>query len=612
MFLTQCAKIVAPTGGPKDEQHPRIVTVEPPNKTVNFSSGKINITFDEFIQLKDLNSNLVISPPVEEKPEIIVKGKTLEIKLMSELKDSTTYNFYFGNSVQDYNEGNPIENFEYVLSTGDYIDSLALKGQVVNSFNLLPEEGVFVMLYREKGDSVPIKQLPDHISKTDAEGHFYINNISNNDFKLFALRDNNKNYLFDLTNEDIAFVDSLITFQLVTEIVLDTIYSPDSLQGTEHDSIAASDLFPLNPFSDSLVQNSDTTALGSLGKDSAVIIRERVYYPEPELTLHLFTEYHELQYLTSNTRNKRYKIELTFNKPVKDSMEFVLVDTAVADSWYMKESNQRNDSIIYWLTDSTLYNKENLNFALSYYKEDTNMVYQWSTDTLRLRYTEPKLAKNQEPDTSLKYQLNVKSRGTIDLNNSLNFLFETPVQDYDTSKINLFAVVDTLEFPVEFEITQDSLKMRKYLMHVDWSEDTIYRLEVFPNAITDIYETVNDTNIVEFKTQKLDHYGKVLANITGIDSAATPFQLITQLVIPSKDTETVYQQKIINKDQIVEFSYLPPKEFLFKVILDNNFNGKWDTGEYITHLQPEEVLYYKEKVKVRSNWDIEINFDVNK
>ena len=170
LFLSQCAKIVAPTGGPKDEDHPLIVKIEPPFNTINFNNKKIEITFNEFIQLKDLSSNLVVSPPLEEKPEIKVKGKTLVIELLGELQDSTTYNIYFGNSVQDYNEGNPIEHFEYVFSTGDFIDSLSIKGQVVNSYNLLPEEGVFVMLYKDYEDSVPMKQLPVHISKTNKEG----------------------------------------------------------------------------------------------------------------------------------------------------------------------------------------------------------------------------------------------------------------------------------------------------------------------------------------------------------------------------------------------------------------------------------------------------------
>ncbi len=90
------------------------------------------------------------------------------------------------------------------------------------------------------------------------------------------------------------------------------------------------------------------------------------------------------------------------------------------------------------------------------------------------------------------------------------------------------------------------------------------------------------------------------------------FQIICQLILPVKDKEAIYREKIISENRIVEFDFLPPKEFMFKVIIDKNFNNKWDTGEYLKNIQPEEVLYYEEKIKVRSNWDIEINFNVNK
>ena len=616
IFFSGCAKIVAPTGGPKDEEHPLIVEIDPPDNTVNFDREKISITFNEYIQLKDLNNNLIISPPIEEKPEIKVKGKTLVIEFMEELKDSTTYNIYFGNSVQDYNEGNPIENFQYVLSTGSYIDSLSIEGQVINSFNLLPEEGVFVMLYKDFEDSVPIKQMPLYVSKTNEEGIYRINNIGNNQYKLFCLRDFNKNYLFDLPNEDIAFLDSLVGFELITETKIDTIFKSDSnlTDSVENlqDSISIIDNFEKDTLKqviidDSLEVESDSLMHKPEKEIDSIIIESNSYFPVQNYVLRLFTEEREVQYLANNTRDTKQKIEIVFNKPIKDSVVFTITDTIIEKKWYIKETGLNNDSITYWLTDSSIYKKENLIFALTYQKEDSNLVYQWDTDTLNLRFFEQK--KKEQADTSLKYNLNIKNRGTLDLNTQLNFLFENPLQFYDTSKINLFAVIDTLEFPVDFNFSKDSIQLRKYQLSVDWCEDTVYRLEIYPNAFTDIYETVNDTNIIEFQTQKLDFYGKILTDITGVDSS---FQVICHLILPGKDKETIYREKIISENQIVEFDFLPPKEFMFKVIIDKNFNNEWDTGEYLKHIQPEEVLYYEEKIKVRSNWDIEINFNVNK
>jgi hypothetical protein len=630
ILYSGCAKIVAPTGGPKDEQHPLIVKIDPPDYTVNFDSKEISISFDEYIQLKDLNSNLIISPPVEKNPDVKVKGKTLHIKFEEDLRDSTTYNIYFGNSVQDFNEGNPIENFQYILSTGAYIDSLSIEGQVLNSFNLLPEEGVFVMLYSEYDDSIPLKEIPVYISKTNANGIFRINNIRNDQFKLFCLRDLNKNYLFDLVDENIAFTDSLVSFDLITETTIDTVYKIESSIADsvkyKQDSIMTDfievDTIPVEELKakDSLNINADSIKAKSIKEIDSIIVSSRTYFPIQNYVLMLFTEDRNLQYIVNNTRETKQKIEIVFNKAIKDSVVLSMADTVMEKDWYIKETGINNDSITYWLKDSSIYNKESITFILDYQKEDSNLVYQWNTDTLKMKYFELKQnnqqknnqqkRKNKEiEDTSLKYDLNIKSRGTMDLNRNLNFVFETPLQHFDTTKIDLYAVIDSIKIPVKYNFVKDSTRLRKYNMLVDWSEDTIYRIEIYPDAFTDIYETVNDTNIIEFATQKLDYYGKILADITDIDSS---FQVICQLILPGNEEETIYSEKIIQSDQILEYDFLPPKEFIFKVIIDRNFNGKWDTGDYLKHIQPEEVLYHKDKIGVRSNWDIEINFSMNK
>lgn len=614
-LISACAKIVAPTGGPKDEKPPVIVSSNPPNYSVNFSGGQIKIEFDEFIQLKDLNQNLIVSPPLEEKPTVTVKGKTLNIKLISELRDSTTYNIYFGSSVQDYNEGNAIENFQYILSTGKYIDSLSIEGKVLNAFNLLPEEGVFVMLYSNFSDSVPMKMIPEYISKTDKEGFFRINNIRKEAFKLFALQDANRNYLYDLNNEGIAFSDSAVKFKLETETLIDTVFVHDSLLADPDKRIIDSIYIPSQQMSADTI-DSDTTALV---KDSLVVIshkpidtiitRIRPYFPVPLYYMMFFNEDKETQYLANSKREDKRKLELMFNQPIKDSLSLELIDTTIESSWFIKETNLTNDTIFYWLTDSLLYNRDDLKTTITYQKEDSNLIYQWTTDTLSFRYFEPKKQKGQVPDTTLNIHLNVKNKTTFELDKNITLKFNTPISFDDTSKINMYTKKDTLEKPLKFRLVKDSVISRKYILSHDFNEDSYYRLEVYPGAFKDIYGMVNDTSVIEFNTQKLDYYGKILANITGIDST---FQVIAQIVTAQKDTEKVYREKLIQNDQIIEFGYLPPKEFIFKIIIDQNFNGKWDTGEYLKHLQPEEVYYYDNPIKIRSNWDIEISMQLKK
>jgi len=585
-IIGSCAKIVAPTGGPKDETPPKIIEIEPANYSTSFKSDEINIKFNEFIQLKDINNNLIMSPPVDEKPEIIVKGKTLNIKMKSWLKDSTTYNIYFGNSVQDYNEGNPIENFQYVFSTGTYIDSLSIEGQILDAFTLLPQEGIYVMLYDNYEDSVPYKIIPRYLSKTNKEGFFKINNISENQYKVFCTDDLNKNFIYDMPNEKIAFVDSLIRFNLITEVIVDTLFK-----------------------SDTLAVNLDSTIVNK--QIDTIITRINKYYEKPKYLFMLFEEDKKVQYLSNTKRDQKEKLEFMFNKPIKDSLIITINDSIVHKDWFLKEANTTNDTILYWITDSLIYNLEQLNVLLSYQKEDSNLVYQWTTDTLNLKYFETKKNKktDEKPDTLIQYKINIKNNGIIDLNNNIRFNFERPVKNVDQSKFSIYSVVDTIENPVEFSVSRDNGDLRKMNIHTTWASDTSYKLIVLPGAFYDIYGLTNDTLEIKFKSQKMDFYGKILANVVGVDSS---FQLITQLILPEKENEKVYLEKAIQKNQVVEFPFLPPKEFIFKVIIDRNYNGKWDTGDYLMHIQPEEVLYHKEKIKVRSNWDMEINFDVNK
>ncbi|MEA2105285.1 MAG: Ig-like domain-containing protein [Bacteroidota bacterium] len=612
-WISGCAKIVAPTGGPKDVEPPKVLSSDPPNLSPHFEDNKIEITFDEFIQLKDLNQNLVVSPPLEEKPEVLVKGKSLVIEFPTKLKDSTTYNIYFGDAVQDYNEGNPIENFQYVLSTGEYIDSMSMEGKVLNAFNLLPQEDVLVMLYSDFSDSIPIKNIPEYIAKTDKEGFFQINNIRNDTFKIFALRDANKNYLYDLPNEEIAFSDSAVKFRMDIKPVADTIFVADFLLADPNERVVDTIWIASKKFSsDSLNPNSD-----DFEKDSMVVIKHKPidtiitamkpYYPVPVFYLMFFNEDKEAQYLVNSKRDNKRKLEIMFNKPIKDSVSVELVDTTLESKWYIQETNLTNDTIFYWLTDSSLYNKKDLKTTITYQKEDSNLVYQWTTDTINFRYFEPEKKKEEDTDTLLDIGLNVKNKSTFDLNKHIKLQFNTPIKSVDPEKIRLFAKEDTLEKEVDVKLVKDSLFFRRYAILNTYTEDSDYRLEIFPKAFTDIYGAVNDTINVAFKTQKLDYYGKILANVTGIDSS---FQVIAQLVVSEKEEEKVYREKVILKDQTIDFAYLPPKEFLFKIIVDVNFNGKWDTGEYLEHIQPEEVFYYDNPINVRSNWDIEINMSV--
>ncbi len=205
LIATSCAIQVAPTGGDKDIKSPKIEKSSPENFSTNFSGHDINISFNEYITLKDLSTQLVISPPLKHTPDTKVKKKTLSIHLNDTLQQNKTYTMNFGNAITDLHEGNAVEDYQYVFSTGDVIDSLKVSGKVENGLDKKTEKGIYVMLYGNTDDSLPLKMLPDYFGKASDSGAFIIRNVSPGSYRIFALKDDNSNYLFDSRDEAIAF-----------------------------------------------------------------------------------------------------------------------------------------------------------------------------------------------------------------------------------------------------------------------------------------------------------------------------------------------------------------------------------------------------------------------
>ena len=208
--IYSCAQRTTLTGGEKDVLPPEIKETFPANQSLNFTAKEIVVEFDEFIKLNNLQNQLIVSPPMEETPEIRVKGKKLVIKLPANLKENTTYSLNFGDAIVDITEDNPFPNYKYVFSTGNFIDSLEYSGTVVNAESLTPAKAVFVMLYNQLEDSLPLKQQPNYLAKTKMDGTFTITNVAEGTYKVFALEDINGNYLYDLPNEPLAFLNDPI------------------------------------------------------------------------------------------------------------------------------------------------------------------------------------------------------------------------------------------------------------------------------------------------------------------------------------------------------------------------------------------------------------------
>lgn len=205
-----CAQIGAVTGGYKDTLAPVLVGANPKLSSTNVTANKITLNFDEYIDVQELQSNLIVSPLPKLNPEISFKLKTLSIKLKDSLLPNTTYSIKFGDAVRDVNESNIVKNFTYVFSTGKHIDSLQVSGKLVLAENDQPDSTLMVMLYRNTNDTAVQKLKPDYIARPNGKGIFTFTNLPAEKFSLYALKDGDGGKTYNSKSEIFAFADSVI------------------------------------------------------------------------------------------------------------------------------------------------------------------------------------------------------------------------------------------------------------------------------------------------------------------------------------------------------------------------------------------------------------------
>jgi len=233
LFLTQCANVVAPTGGPKDTTPPEVTEAKPENHCTGFEGRKIELTFDEYVTLNNASQEVLISPPMATKPDIKLTGKTVSVKFKESLRPDATYTIRFGDAIKDLHEGNVFKDFVYTFSTGDHLDSLSIAGKIVNADDEKAASGMFVGLYDEDSDSLffqPTSRVPDFITKTDKDGAFRFDGLPDKCFLVFALDDVNSNLFFDMPNEKVAFIDTLVSPYDTVGLTLNAFVEEDTTQ----------------------------------------------------------------------------------------------------------------------------------------------------------------------------------------------------------------------------------------------------------------------------------------------------------------------------------------------------------------------------------------------
>ena len=217
LIVLSCARRGRPEGGPKDFDKPVMIKAEPAFESVHFDTDEIKIYFDEFVKLKNINTQLIVSPPLKYNPIISPLGtpsKKITIKIQDTLLENTTYTFNFGQSIIDNTEGNILDNFKYVFSTGDYIDSLRVGGTIKDAFELELKDQATLMLYpivENFNDSIIYKEKPTYVGSLLDSVNWEITNIKAGKYLLVALKDSRKDYKYMPAEDQIAFVPNYIS-----------------------------------------------------------------------------------------------------------------------------------------------------------------------------------------------------------------------------------------------------------------------------------------------------------------------------------------------------------------------------------------------------------------
>ncbi len=207
-FITGCANIVPPTGGPRDSLPPVLLKAEPGMNALHVNGKKIVLNFDEYIDLKEIRNNLIVSPVPRIMPTVTSHLKVITIEMRDTLQPNTTYALNFGRAVTDVNEGNVLKNFTYAFSTGSFVDSLTYSGRVIMAYTGKPDSTLIALLHDKLYDSAVAKERPRYIARLDSSGNFTFAHIRPGIYALYALKDETGMHEYTSKAQIFAFADS--------------------------------------------------------------------------------------------------------------------------------------------------------------------------------------------------------------------------------------------------------------------------------------------------------------------------------------------------------------------------------------------------------------------
>lgn len=605
VLATACASIGRPDGGPRDETPPVFVSSTPEPGQYAYDGQRITIRFDENVQLDNPSEKVVVSPPQIQMPAVSANGHTVTVILKDSLKPNTTYTIDLADAVKDLNEGNVLDGLAIDFSTGNEVDTLRISGMVLEARTLEPAQGMLVGVYSVDADSLISTTIFERVAKTNQLGQFSIRNLKPGNYKIYAVKDMNRDYHWDRT-EDVAFYDTLLSPSAVPVLIADTL-------------------------------------LSSLDEDSVVMRRGIRYLPD-DVLLTWFNEDYRAQYLKEYNRTDRRILSLEMGAPVDSLPQLTIIASGSeqmrvpVEQVSVLERSLTSDTLHYWLKDTAMLRSDSLLVETRYRKVDSLDNIVWSTDTLKFFTKRLRGKKAQEAaaklhvrtlqekidsvlsksdtipiDTFLLSQpdawlsLKVSVSGSQDLHKPLYLDVDQPLSAADTSAIHLEMMRDsvwqTVSNFVPALIPADSVSVRRFRIDYDWIPEMKYRITVDSMALHGIYPVYNRPLAQEFTAKSLDDYSTIVFNITGLDSIPAIVELLN-----AQDTPVASAP--VEADGRCRLKFIAPGTYYARLYLDADRNGKYTVGDLLGKRQPEETYYFSKKLTLRKNWDMEQNWDI--
>jgi len=588
MALGSCAnRGIGPQGGPKDTIPPVIVKSNPANGTLDYQEKEIEVVFNEYITINNPSENVLISPPQQKQPEIKAIGKKVKVEFKEPLRDSTTYTIDFGDAIQDNNEKNPYKDYTFSFTTAGPIDSLEIYGQLINAEDLNPLSGIIVGIHDNPHDSVLSTKPFVRIGKTNEEGEFYIRNIHPGTYRLFALNDVSKDYMYQ-PGEGLAWMEETISPRIDVKIEKDTIWRTDTVA-------ADSSLIP----------------------DS--VITAAYYYFEPSnLLLRYFKEDKQRQYFQRCQREMQHAFILRFGAPQK-TMPIIRALRLESDSlgldstWVdftqhsLVQASKNKDTIGYWLIDSAAIKMDSIRMEMTYEWTDSAYNIVMKTDTILAVYRAPKVSEKAKAlqdkmrrEAKLELKTNASTR--FHIYDTLKITSPTPIARCEKDSMRLLEHVDTVWKAIPFELVEkDSIKMQ-YRIMAQLKPEGEYKLQLDSGAVVDIYGTSSDKMESAIRVRSKEDYATLTIKVVDCP-------------------EHAYLQLVDEKDKVVRtlpasmqgtrFAYLEAQTLYMRLFIDENGDGKWTTGDWGKKRQPENVYYSRKKLNLRANWEFEETLEWN-